>query len=453
MFRKLLNFPSNQVSQLLLKLNTLTGVNYLANLGENVISFLPESYCIYIKQQQFCYSRNNLFQYQLDNKKNQLNDFLNFSAQHCIEQRDSFQGGYIGFIDYNYASNQQIDSNLKNQPNFYIGIYKTFIKLENGHFYFYSTESCAVKLFHFIQNILNNSQDSQSNFSLKAPCTATWTKQQYQHAFKRVQNYIKAGDCYQINLTQEFTTTAQGSLLDTAEKFWQLTDAPYSGYLKIDDFELLSCSPELFIDFEANRKITTKPIKGTMPRYDDPVLDEQSKNTLTHSQKDQAENVMIVDLLRNDLSVYAETGSVKTPKLFNIESFNQVHHMVSEVTAILKEDVNPFEMLLSALPGGSITGAPKIRAMQIIEELEGAPRGAYCGSMGYFNFDGTGSWNILIRSIQKYQDNVSLWAGGGITIASDCDAEYQECFDKVSAMLDLLNTWYQPENTQEKSES
>jgi Anthranilate/para-aminobenzoate synthases component I len=100
---------------------------------------------------------------------------------------------------------------------------------------------------------------------------------------------------------------------------------------------------------------------------------------------------------------------------------------------------------MSALPGGSITGAPKIRAMQIIEELEGSPRGAYCGSMGYFNHDGTGSWNILIRSIQKYQDQVSLWAGGGITIASDCDAEYQECFDKVEAMLDLLNTWHKPE--------
>lgn len=182
-----------------------------------------------------------------------------------------------------------------------------------------------------------------------------------------------------------------------------------------------------------------------MPRYTDPVLDEQSKQTLKASEKDQAENVMIVDLLRNDLSVYAETGSVKTPKLFNIESFNQVHHMVSEVEATLKAGVNPFEVLMSALPGGSITGAPKIRAMQIIAELEGAARGAYCGSMGYFNFDGTGSWNILIRSIQKYQEDVSLWAGGGITISSDCNAEYQECFDKVSAMLDLLNTWYQPE--------
>lgn len=150
---------------------------------------------------------------------------------------------------------------------------------------------------------------------------------------------------------------------------------------------------------------------------------------------------MIVDLLRNDLSVYAETGSVNTTKLFEIESFNQVHHMVSEITATLKEQVNPMQMLLSALPGGSITGAPKIRAMQIIEELEGAPRGAYCGSLGYFNFDGTGCWNILIRSIQKYQDELSIWAGGGITIASDAEAEYQECFDKISAMLDLFNTW------------
>ena len=178
-----------------------------------------------------------------------------------------------------------------------------------------------------------------------------------------------------------------------------------------------------------------------MPRFDDPELDAASKQKLQYSEKDQAENVMIVDLLRNDLSVYAETGSVKTNKLFEIESFNQVHHMVSEIEATLKPDVNPFEVLMSALPGGSITGAPKIRAMQIIEELEGAPRGAYCGSLGYFNFDGSGRWNILIRSIQKFQDELSVWAGGGITIASDCDAEYQECFDKVSAMLDLLNTW------------
>ena len=150
---------------------------------------------------------------------------------------------------------------------------------------------------------------------------------------------------------------------------------------------------------------------------------------------------MIVDLLRNDLSVYAEIGSVKTNKLFEIESFEQVHHMVSEIQANLKSDTQPMRMLLKASPGGSITGAPKIRAMQIIAELEQQPRGAYCGSLGYFNQDGTGRWNILIRSVQKYQQEISMWAGGGITIASQAEAEYQECFDKISAMLNLLNTW------------
>ena len=313
--------------------------------------------------------------------------------------------------------------------------------------------------------------------------TAKWHKSDYQTAFTQTQHYLQQGDCYQINLTQvwqgSFVATAtvvtpspalanatvlqnsdtsanstkpakkNNSLLDYLPALQRNTQAPFAGYLALsnsasaavdnNDFELLSCSPELFIDFQANRKIVTRPIKGTMPRYADPKQDEQSKQRLIDSKKDQAENVMIVDLLRNDMSVYAETGSVKTPQLFEIESFNQVHHMVSEVTATLKDDSNPFDVLMSALPGGSITGAPKIRAMQIIDELEVAPRGAYCGSLGYFNVDGTGSWNILIRSIQKYQENVSLWAGGGITIASDADAEYQECFDKVSAMLDLLN--------------
>lgn len=442
MFRKPLDFSSKSISDTLQKFKLLFGCTYLKNSGELLVSVLPESYCIATKDQLYFYQRDNIFNYQINQNITQLNQFIEFSTPTTYS--NSFQGGYIGFIDYNFASQQNINAQFKNQPNLFIGKYKTFIKFEQNQWYFHSTESCAKELFQYIQDLLST-KDTPQDFKLLTLCRPTWSKAQYTYAFDQIQDYIKAGDCYQINLTQEFTAQASGTLLDTAEQFWQLTDAPYSGYLKIDDFELLSCSPELFIDFEANRKIVTKPIKGTMPRYEDPVQDERSKQTLIHSQKDQAENVMIVDLLRNDLSVYAEVGSVQTPKLFNIESFNQVHHMVSEVTATLKENINPFEMLLSALPGGSITGAPKIRAMQIIEELESAPRGAYCGSMGYFNFDGTGSWNILIRSIQKYQNQVSVWAGGGITIASDCDAEYQECFDKVSAMLDLLNTWHRPE--------
>lgn len=351
---------------------------------------------------------------------------------------------YVGFVGYDHAAAQQVNVSQRAQPAFFMGYFQSFLRLCDGTWIFESSDPNAAIIFQHIHRLITESA-VQRPFELTEQCKARWNKQQYVEAFQKVQDYIVAGDCYQINLTQEFKAKAQGPLLTSADAFWQLTDAPYAGYLRIEDFELLSCSPELFIDFKAHRKMITKPIKGTMPRYADPQQDEASKQTLINSEKDRAENVMIVDLLRNDLSVYAETGSVKTPKLFNIESFNQVHHMVSEVEATLKADIHPFDVLMAALPGGSITGAPKIRAMQIIEELEGASRGAYCGSMGYFNENGTGSWNILIRSIQKYQEEVSLWAGGGITIASECDAEYQECFDKVEAMLDLLNTWYKPE--------
>ena len=451
-FSQFLCSSNTNVAFILQRLVSRIGCVYLANHNMPVIAFSPVSYCIQKNKKILHYTRNQKSEY----KQTELQDFKSFMDIQKTEHSahfDGFNGGYIGFFDYNFSTNQQIHNQHRQQPAFFLGQYLTFLRLENQQWVFYSTEENSEEIFNNIKHLIKNKPISTPSFSMTMPCQARWNKNQYLNAFKKIQDYIRAGDCYQINLTQEFTAKTTGNLLDAAHELWQLTNAPYAGYLKIDDFELLSCSPELFIDFETERKIVTKPIKGTMPRYADPILDEQSKQTLKSSKKDQAENVMIVDLLRNDLSVYAETGSVKTPKLFEIESFNQVHHMVSEVTATLKADVHPVDVLLSALPGGSITGAPKIRAMEIIEELEGAPRGAYCGSMGYFNFDGTGSWNILIRSIQKYQDELSVWAGGGITIASDGDAEYQECFDKVSAILDLLNTWYQPESSDKKSES
>ena len=435
-FQKLLTEQWLNTAQILSSLSHLSHLVYLKNVNQPVIAFFASEYLLKQGEVTQNFTRVSLHQYQ---KKSQYIDFNHFFKKNTQTYHSDFNGGLIGFISYDHAAQQQVYIREKKQPSFFLGVYRSYLKLTSQGWTFFSDEEDAERIFHVIQNAIKHKK--HPSFSLTQPCSARWNKHEYRTAFKKVQNYIKAGDCYQINLTQEFTAKAQGCLLTTAEKFWKLTDAPYSGYLKIDEFELLSCSPELFINFEENRKIVTRPIKGTMPRYADPKQDEQSKKNLIHSKKDQAENVMIVDLLRNDLSVYAETGSVKTPQLFGIESFNQVHHMVSEVTATLKQDINPFKVLMSALPGGSITGAPKIRAMQIIDELEGAPRGAYCGSMGYFNFDGTGSWNILIRSIQKYQEDVSIWAGGGITIASDCDAEYQECFDKVSAMLDLLNTW------------
>ena len=245
------------------------------------------------------------------------------------------------------------------------------------------------------------------------------------------------------------------------------TQAPFAGYLAVNysnseinattperQFELLSCSPELFFTFIKDVKtgkhyICTKPIKGTMPRGTTAKQDNTYKQQLINSEKDRAENVMIVDLLRNDLGKYAKIGSVKVPQLFAIESFSNVHHMVSTITAELNTDTHPLAVLFGSLPAGSITGTPKKRAVEIIAELEVAPRGAYCGTMGYMNFDGSGQWNVLIRTLQAnhasgdiadHTSQISLWAGGGITIASDCDAEYQECLDKVGNLLSVLAT-------------
>ena len=438
-FQHFISQPHMAPHALLQRLSIFEHVVFLKNVDAPIIALAAERYCVVQNNEPVFYQKKSLNEY--ERVAGNLNQFIQIKPSSPTDQKT--HGAYVGFVGYDYATKQQTDVKQHNQPALFLGEFQSFLRYTNEGWLFESSAIGAEFLAIYIDKLLQENIATQQ-FTLTQPIQARWSVNQYANAFQQVQDYIVAGDCYQINLTQAFEGKAQGCLLETAEQFWQLTNAPYSGYLRIKDFELLSCSPELFIDFLADRKIVTKPIKGTMPRYRDPVLDEQSKNTLKHSEKDQAENVMIVDLLRNDLSVYAETGSVKTPKLFNIESFNQVHHMVSEIEAVLKPEVEPFDVLMSALPGGSITGAPKIRAMQIIDELEGAPRGAYCGSMGYFNYDGTGSWNILIRSIQKYQSDLSIWAGGGITIASNCEAEYQECFDKVEAMLNLLNTWYMP---------
>lgn len=437
---------STSAPEILQAFNTLQGCVHLTDNNAACIAFLPQHYVLFQHGELYHFEKVGFNQYRKTVTTNPLTQLFAIKNTTNSTAASGFQGGYIGFIDYNFSANQFIPSAATTQPQLYMGCYQSYLKLEQSQWVFYSHALIdeAVQLFDRLKQLLDQQHAKKTpatTFQLRTPCQAVWSKTQYRQAFERIHDYIRAGDCYQINLTQAFTAQAQGDLLDTAEQFWQLTQAPYSGYLKLDDFELLSCSPELFIEFAEQGKLITKPIKGTMPRSTDPELDQHYKQQLINSKKDQAENLMIVDLLRNDLSLYAEIGSVKTPKLFEIESFNQVHHMVSEIHATLKTGVNPLQLLLSALPGGSITGAPKIRAMQIIEELEAAPRGAYCGTLGYFNFDGTGAWNILIRSIQKYQQQLSIWAGGGITIASDCDAEYQECLDKVSAMLDLINTW------------
>lgn len=360
----------------------------------------------------------------------------------------TFTGGLMGMIGYDYATLQHAlaaPTTTHGVVHSAVGEYDIFLKKQEQVWVLYGVDD--PKLAPLYQQLKDHLHQDQAcpTLTLTQTMQGQWGYPQYQAAFERVQAYLHAGDCYQINLTQPFCATVHGELLAALPHLHRLTQAPYAGYLRLDDaHEVLSCSPELFLSFETNRRVVTRPIKGTQPRHHHVLLDEQAKQRLAQSEKDQSENLMIVDLLRNDLSRYAQHGSVKVPKLFEIESFAQVHHLVSDIEAVRRADVSSLEVLLHALPGGSITGAPKIRAMQIISELEVAGRGAYCGSMGYLNYDDTGRWNILIRTIQRAGDQLSVWAGGGITIASDCASEYQECLDKVGAILQTLNEWVCP---------
>ncbi|ONG40933.1 hypothetical protein BKE17_00660 [Enhydrobacter sp. H5] len=370
-----------------------------------------------------------------------------------------YQDGLMGFISYDLSAHHLANANhvqasathgeasylTPNQPQLFLGHYDIYLTFENNHWQLHATTQEAIEQMDVIEHWLTQTLTVE-NKPVVNPIRLQpiWQTSDYERAFYKVQDYLTAGDCYQINLTQCWQgELSNQQLVDYLPSLHQSTNAPFAGYLGLKNFELLSCSPELFFTFAKNAQgencIITKPIKGTRPRGQNVATDQDNKNELASSEKDIAENVMIVDLLRNDLGKYAKTGTVKVPKLFDIESFSNVHHMVSTITATLKDDISPWTVLFESLPAGSITGTPKKRAVEIINELEAKPRGAYCGTMGYLNFDGTGQWNVLIRTLQALDSNVSLWAGGGITIASDCGAEYQECFDKVGNLLKILH--------------
>jgi len=274
-------------------------------------------------------------------------------------------------------------------------------------------------------------------FRITGPLASNLTRESYARRFRRVIDFIHAGDCYQINLAQRFSAPATGDPWGAYQALRIVNPAPYSAYLHMPHGSVLSSSPERFLKVR-DGVVETKPIKGTRPRAGHPRLDAERVAELQASSKDRAENVMIVDLLRNDLSKNCETGSVKVPRLFEVESFATVHHLVSTVTGTLRADRDALDLLRGCFPGGSITGAPKHRAMQIIEELEPQRRGVYCGAIGYIGFDGNMDLNIAIRTLVYSEGSVRFWAGGGIVADSQLDEEYQETFDKAAALLKLL---------------
>lgn len=278
---------------------------------------------------------------------------------------------------------------------------------------------------------------------LRAPgWQAEFTPAAYRAAIARILDYIAAGDIYQANMTQRFLgRLAPGaSAWDAYRALRPRTAAPFSAFLNLGQGRALaSGSPERFLALDADGRIETRPIKGTRPRHADPVQDAALAAELLASEKDRAENLMIVDLLRNDLSRVAEIGSVAVPSLWGLESYRTVHHLTSVVAARLRPGLGPVDLLRAAFPGGSITGAPKIRAMEIIHELEPARRGAYCGSVVWIGWDGAMDSSIIIRTAAVVGDLVQVQAGGGIVADSEPEAEYQESLTKARALLTALD--------------
>jgi len=361
----------------------------------------------------------------------------------AIPSQLPFHGGAIGYWDYElggrFESLPKPKTNDIDLPNMYVGIYESAIvydhKLNQASFVSIAHDAKA-QLKQILNKLTNNIVHSGS-FQLTSQWQSNMTKSEYESKFNQVQEYLLSGDCYQINLAQRFSAEYSGDEWVAYAKLRQHNSAPFSGFIRLKQGAVLSVSPERFIQVTGDNA-QSKPIKGTRPRSNNPDADIALAEELRNAEKDRAENLMIVDLLRNDLSKVAVPGTVEVPSLFSIESFPAVHHLVSTVTAKIKSPYTALDLLRGAFPGGSITGAPKIRAMQIIHELEPHPRSVYCGAIGYITPDGNMDTNITIRTLVCNQNKIHCWAGGGLVADSQCDAEYQETLDKVNKILPIL---------------
>lgn len=283
-----------------------------------------------------------------------------------------------------------------------------------------------------------NTTTKHQEFALTKPFTSNMTADDYAEKFAAVQEYIQSGDCYQVNLAQRFSSQYEGDTFTAYQSLRKACPTPFSAYIELSDEQsLLSHSPERFLLCDKGR-VESKPIKGTIARGATPEEDKANADWLLASEKNRSENLMIVDLLRNDLGRTCLTGSIKVPAIFKLESYANVHHLVSTVEGRIDQADQGIRVFHQSFPGGSITGAPKIRSMQIIDELEPHQRSAYCGSIAYFSTNGQMDSSITIRTLVADHGVLHCWAGGGLVADSQCEEEYQETFTKVGKLTHTL---------------
>lgn len=358
-----------------------------------------------------------------------------------------FAGGLIGYLSYDFGRQlEQLPAHALDDlhlPDARLGLYAwaliTDHQAATSQLVFHPSLEPAQR-DRLIQLFSQPAPQLNGPFSLKQPMQPDISASQYQQALSKIHDYIQAGDCYQVNYTQRFSAQCEGDAWTAYCALRQACPTPFSGFMSLaDDNAILSLSPERFVRV-SHHQVETRPIKGTRPRGKNSAEDAANAAELLASAKDRAENLMIVDLLRNDLGRTCRTGSVRVPQLFTLESYPNVHHLVSSVVGELADGKDALDLIGDSFPGGSITGAPKIRAMQIIDELEPTRRSLYCGSLLYLDVRGEMDSSIAIRSLLVKDGRVSCWGGGGIVADSDWQDEYQESITKVKVLLDTLQT-------------
>ncbi len=350
-----------------------------------------------------------------------------------------FQGGAIGLFGYDLGRRfetlpQHAEQDLST-PDMAVGIYDWALIADHQQ------QTLTLVALDDVEQrwqwLQAQTAPQTDAFALTSEWQSNMSFETYAQRFHAVQDYIQAGDCYQVNLAQRFEASYRGDEWQAFLRLNQANRAPFSAFLRLPNSAMLSLSPERFLSLK-QQEIETRPIKGTLPRLDDVEADLLQAQKLANSAKDRAENLMIVDLLRNDIGRVAEPGSVSVPELFVVEPFPAVHHLVSTVRARLPATLTATDLLRACFPGGSITGAPKIRAMEIIEELEPHRRNAWCGSIGYLSLCGRMDTSITIRTLIAENQHLYCAAGGGLVADSDLNAEYQETFHKVNRILPCL---------------
>ena len=397
-----------------------------------------------------------------------LADLRQAMQPHQIEAHPKipFTGGAVGYLSYDYGRRLETLLSLAEDdrriPDMHFGLYDGVAALNHetgalflaGHDFSTTADAVIQRLRAIVEArpvtaATNGGKQAATAVTSRTTMTSDlparrseweWnlSRADFCTAVQRVRGYIASGDVYQVNLSQRARCTYDGDSVALYQALRLGNPAPYGAYLDLGDWQLISTSPEQFLQ-KTGRQLETRPIKGTRPRGIDAEADRQNEAALRVSQKDRAELLMIVDLERNDLGRVAEFGSVQVEGLYQLERYARVIHQTARVKATLAEHKDVYDALAALFPGGSITGAPKIRAMQIIEELEPTRRGAYCGSIGYIGFDGDAEFNIAIRSLHLKDGQLDYQVGGGIVWDSDPDDEYQETLDKARAIRETID--------------